>query len=323
MKSKVIVAFATDYKFRYYTGVALHTLIRHASPETQYEILILANSLTSSDGAIFAKLVEDRKNFTLRILEMREKIAELGVEKFYLGNYAIAVYYRLFLHELLPQYDKVLYLDSDILVQADVGELFQTDLGNNALGAIKDRVTNRLTFFAYIRNTLKMRRPGKYFNSGVLLMDLNKLRNSDFSHRVRGEINSGIPFRFPDQDILNRLLCGKVSYLNAAWNHMIQNGKHIEQKKIVHFPALTPWFSVRDPLAAFWWSVAEETFFVQEMKEELSCSPERMKYLEKKEMAYYELLQSTCWHITAGLRLVFDIMKWSKNVFDGIVLKKG
>ena len=63
MRGKAVVAFATDHNFRYYTGVALHTLMEHASPGTQYEILILADSLTPDDCAIFRRLVADRENF--------------------------------------------------------------------------------------------------------------------------------------------------------------------------------------------------------------------------------------------------------------------
>ena len=323
MKPDVVVAFATDHKFRYYTGVALHTLMEHSSPGTRYEILILADSLTSEDRAVFTRLVEGRANISLRILEMREKIAELGAENFYVETYPIAIYYRLFLHELLPEYDRVLYLDSDIVVQADVRELFDTDLGEFMLGAVKDYVTTRLTFFAYIRNTLKVRKPGKYFNSGVLLMDLGKLRNSEFSQRVRDELGSGISFKFPDQDILNRIFGDNICYMNAAWNCIIGSGNTAKHKKIIHFPGIKPWFSMLNPLGASWWAAAEKTFFVREMKEELLASPERVKYLENREISYYELWTSKCWRITAGLRLIFNLMKWSKNIFDGIVLGKG
>lgn len=327
---KIVVAFATDHKYHYYTGVALYSLIRHASPESQYEILILADSLTSSDSAIFAKLVEGRTNFTLRILEMREKIAELGVENFYLGSYSIANYYRLFLHELLPQYDRVLYLDSDILVQSDVRELFHMDIGSYSLGAVKDRTATRFPFsvydlghFMYFKNKLKLEKPHKYFNSGVLLMNLEKLRKSDFSRRVRDEVASGLPFKFVDQDILNRVFNDKIYYFDETWNYMTIPGDHTEKKKIVHISGEHPWLSITKPHYELWWSVAGKTFFAQDLKKDLYASSERIDYLENIEKSYFAVLQSTCWRMTAVFRAVINRVKWSKVLFDGIVLRRG
>lgn len=326
MGLKAVVAFATDHKFHYYTGVALYTLIEHSSPERRYEILILADSLTSADSAIFTRLVEGRPNFSLRIIEMREKIAELGAENFYVGSYAIANYYRLFLHELLPEYDRVLYLDSDIVVQSDVGELFDTDLGNFMLGAVKDRAATlkeQLEQITYIKKTLKIRYPGKYFNSGVLLMDLDKMRNSDFSQRIRSEINSGIAFKFVDQDILNRIFGDKIYYLDATWNHMIQSRKHTKGKKIVHFPGIRPWLSEWNPLAALWWSVAEKTFFVQDLKQAVYVSSGRIEYLETIEKLYYGVLRSTSWRLTGFLRAVSNVarwcVKWGRKLCAGMI----
>ena len=319
MKPDVVAAFATDHKFRYYTGVALHTLAEHASAETRYEILILADSPTPEDKAFFARILAGKANFSLRVLEMREKIAELGEKNFYTGSYSIANYYRLFLHEMLPEYGRVLYLDSDIVVQADVRELFETDLCGFALGAMKDFGPTRLKQYAYIRNTLKLERPGGYFNSGVLLMDLEKLRSSEFSRQVRENISSGLSFKWVDQDVLNRIFDGRIRYLDPAWNYMALPGKHPERKKILHFPGVKPWFSETNPAAAPWWDAAGKTFFVQDMKKEVYASPERIKFLEDRESAYYAVLHSTCWFITAPMRWIIDTVKLSKELLKAVI----
>ena len=69
MNEKVVIAFATDHNFRYYTGVALFSLMEHASSDTQYEILILSESLFPSDSAVFTGLVEGKKNFSLHFVD--------------------------------------------------------------------------------------------------------------------------------------------------------------------------------------------------------------------------------------------------------------
>ena len=205
MTQNVAVAFATDHKYRYFTGVTLFSLIEHSSAETLYDIFILTEELSDSDRSIFYKLIEGRKNFSLHILDIKEKLKELGRENFQLsGAYtSISTYFRLFMHELLVQYDRILYLDSDIIIQADIKDLFYQDLGKFPIGAVKDFAVSRWPFsaikrehFQFAENELKMKNPAGYFNAGVLLMDLDKLRRSDFSKQVGNELRKKKTLKF-------------------------------------------------------------------------------------------------------------------------------
>ena len=81
MEDKVVIAFATDHNFRYYTGIALFSLMEHAAPDTQYEILILSESLSAVDCALFTRLIEVKKNFSLRFVDVSEKIREIDIKK--------------------------------------------------------------------------------------------------------------------------------------------------------------------------------------------------------------------------------------------------
>ena len=329
MDNKVAVAFATDHNFYYYTGVALFTLMEHASEKTQYDIVILSESLPGSDCEIFYRLVEGRENFSLRILDLAETMREINKDKLQLGPYPPSVLYRLFLHEILPEYDKILYLDSDIIVRSDVKELFDTDLEDFAIGAVIDRsatkfplTVTKLKYYLYFRNTLKLKKSSKYFNSGVLLMDLNKLRHSDFSDQWRREINSELTFFMPDQDILNRIFGQKILYLDKTWNFMTKTGDRIDKEKIVHISGIHPWLSIRKPHADLWWHAAEKTFFAEDMKKYLILHPRRIKYLEEMEKSSYEMMESTCWRMTAVVRLVSDTIKWIKILFKEIFREK-
>ena len=141
MNEKAVIAFATDHNFRYYTGVSLFSLMEYASPETQYEILILSESPSESDCTFFTRLIEGKKNFSLRFVDVNHSIKEIDYAKIHSGTYGIAVLYRLFMYELLPEYDRILYLDSDIIVQSDVKELFDADLQGATIGAVRDHST--------------------------------------------------------------------------------------------------------------------------------------------------------------------------------------
>lgn len=77
--------------------------------------------------------------------------------------------YRLLADQIFPQYQKILYLDCDLVVNRDVAELYETDLEGAVAGACLDGLST--PFLSYIENVLKFP-VGKYFNSGVLLIDL-------------------------------------------------------------------------------------------------------------------------------------------------------
>ena len=317
MSNKTVIAFATDHNFRYYTGVSLFSLMEHASPDTQYEILILTESLSPSDSAVFTGLVEGKKNFSLRFVDVSEKIREIDIKKLHSGTYGIAVLYRLFMHELLPEYGRILYLDSDIIVQSDVKELFDSDLKGTAIGAVKDchATESPITawpFQDYFRKKLKLKNPRNYFNSGVLLLDADLLRKSDFSKNLIQQLNCGIQFNFPDQDILNRIFEDKVHYFEEVWNYMLPANCNAERAKIVHYAGIHPWFSDLLPKADLWWETAEKTFFAEDIRKELACSSARIKYLEETEKKYFEICNSTCWRATVFVRFAVNAAKWIK-----------
>ena len=310
MGKKVVIALATDDKYRYYTGVTLYSLLRHASPDTNYEILLLEENLTEEDLGIFTSLLNGKENFTLTVLDMRLKIREIGAGKFHLGTYAIPIFYRLFLPEMLPQYDKVLYLDSDIIVQSDIKNLYSIDIGDFPLAAGLDIGASsiplnlaELNAYWYCRRVLGLRKSNRYFNSGVLIMDLQKMRNSDFPQRVRAEIANSGHFVFPDQDILNRIFEGKVFYLNKNWNYMtLRNGRHLEKYSILHFAGVHPWLSINLPHSGIWWEAAEKSLLAEKIRQENYGTPEQMQYYDEIDKSYRRVIDSPCWRYTAIFR---------------------
>lgn len=317
MNDKVVIAFATDHNFRYYTGVALFSLMEHASPDTRYEILILSVSLSEADSRIFYQLVEGKKNFSLRFVDVSEKIRGIDITKLHSGTYGIAVLYRLFMHELLPEYDRILYLDSDIIVQADVKELFEADLKGAPIGAVKDchATESPITawpFQEYFRKRVNLKNPRNYFNSGVLLLDTDQLRKTDFPQKLCRELNCGIQFSLPDQDILNRIFEDEVCYFDESWNFMIPPDRNASRAKIVHFAGIHPWYSKSLPQADLWWKTAGKTFWAEDMNKELADPAIRIRYLEEIEKRYYEICKSTCWRATAFIRFTVNMVKWIK-----------
>lgn len=127
---------------------------------------------------------------------------------------------RLALPELFPGYDRVLWLDVDTIVRKDIGELFKADLGNCYMMAAEE--------------PMRSKRPFMYFNVGVMLMDLRKLRG-EMMHRLIGRCN-GVPMDFPDQDAVNILCQGYIKPMDPTYNSNVWIVE-VDDPAIQHFAA--------------------------------------------------------------------------------------
>ncbi len=127
------------------------------------------------------------------------------------------VWSRFFLPRLLPGVDRILYLDADTFVVAPLDELWETDLGSCVLGAVANVLEPEM--FGHARELGVD--PHRFLNSGVLLMDLEKLRAEDPVDRLRSFLErTDVNIVWPDQDALNVLYEGRWLPLHARWNAM-------------------------------------------------------------------------------------------------------
>ncbi|MBI2382590.1 MAG: glycosyltransferase family 8 protein [Gammaproteobacteria bacterium] len=135
------------------------------------------------------------------------------------------MWYRIFLPELLPEQSRVLYLDADTLVVDSLLPLWDSDLGDCVIGA----VTNVLEPQHRQRPAqLGLSDSSGYFNSGVLLMNLDLMRKEDSTRQiVEHAARHGHHLLWPDQDALNVVFAGKRHPLHPRWNCM---------NSLFHFP---------------------------------------------------------------------------------------
>ena len=200
--------------------------------------------------------------------------------------YSAAVYlYRTFIPRLFPQYEKAIYIDADTILAGDIGELFDIDLGDKVMAARVDpKVAAVPEFVKYVENALDV--PAKeYVNSGVLLMDLKKLRKLHYITKMTDLMKKyDASLVAPDQDYLNVILKGKVLHLPAVWN--AQFGKEMADKKVklLHFNlGRKPWFHDDVEGGDLFWRAAKGTGFYGDLmrgKENYTLDAE--KHAEEK-----------------------------------------
>lgn len=141
-----------------------------------------------------------------------ERVARLPV----VAEFTVAMWFRILLPELLDA-DRVLYLDVDTLVLDDLGPLWRTDLSGSYVGA----VTNVLMPHHRHRPAQLGLSGDAYFNSGVLLMNLEAMRADECTRAIAEyAATGGRALEWPDQDALNVVLGGRRTPLHPRWNAM-------------------------------------------------------------------------------------------------------
>jgi lipopolysaccharide biosynthesis glycosyltransferase len=185
----------------------------------------------------------------------------------------------------MHNFEKLIYLDSDIIVQTDIAGLFNTDLSEFTIGAVRDFAISKIEkddelftvfkgLYSYLKNTLKIERIDRYFNSGVLVMDVKKLLEKNYFEKFigTGKINNKL---FHDQNIFNCVLAGDVKLLDPHWNLQLNNrGTYVleiadyNNAKILHFcSAPKPWAKNNGKILQdiYWWEIAKESPFFDEI----------------------------------------------------------
>lgn len=227
------ICFASNDIYCEHLATAIYSLICNANMFRCYDILIVNKDISIENKNKILNLIHNYKNFSIRFINVSnyEKFVSYNIGAYY----SIETNYRLFLlSELFNNYDKIIYLDSDIVVTGDISKLFDISVNGYLVGAIKDssikyyEISKRAIYFEnnYIYNIntyrtkfLNLKFPNDYFNAGVLLINLKECRKTITFHDVMNTLHSK-NFIYNDQDVLNILFNGKVKFLDVIWNYM-------------------------------------------------------------------------------------------------------
>jgi lipopolysaccharide biosynthesis glycosyltransferase len=211
----VVVCSATD-GFVPGLAVMVRSLIDNLREDRQLNLFILDGGIRSAHKQ---KVVDSWALDRVQIEWIRPPTSRLKRLVIF-EHFGIVVYFRILIPDLLPtSVRRALYIDCDTLVLDDVGRLWESSLAGHCLGAVQDLYLPRLAQGLPNHRRLGLSGRTKYFNSGVLLMDLDRWRRAGISEKVLDYIERhGEDIRYPDQDGLNAVLAGKWAELDVRWN---------------------------------------------------------------------------------------------------------
>ena len=265
--NEIPVFFAVDNGYIPFLGVALKSLIDNTSKKNKYAIKILYTSVTEENKARIKKY--EKENISIEFVDLNKQLEEIK-EKLYTRNYfSNTTYYRLFIPELYPEYDKAVYIDSDTICLADIADLYNVDMEDNLIAAVPDGVVQTIDPFKdYVERVVGVADYNKYFNAGVIVMNLKELRKYKFEEKfiyMLGKIRFEVA---QDQDYLNRLCKGRVKMIDYSWNRMPIMGKRDGDINLIHYNlGAKPWYFDDVLYQEYFWKYAEKTEFYNEIKE--------------------------------------------------------
>ena len=275
----VPVFCSTDDNFAPYCGVMLQSIIEHASPAWNYDLIVLQCGLSDENHHRLSSLADGADNITIRLYDVSEFI--LGKSFRHNDIYSLAIYYRLFAPSIFAEYDKIIYLDVDVVALSDIAELYSENIGENWLGGCSDLGIDgdaiQKSTIPYYINTIGVADISQYVNSGVLIMNTGQMRKYGVEQAC---IKAAITHGFYDQDALNHVCRGHIHYLDLEWNTFPARGfenylepakyKLWDEKKkhprIIHYVGEKPWANPFSDMAVHWWQAAARTPYYDELQ---------------------------------------------------------
>ena len=261
------IFFAIDDGYMPFLAVALESLIENSSKKYYYSIKVLYTNISEENKKKINKY--KRENVNIEFVDLNYYIEKVKDKLYTRDYYTNTTYFRLFIANLYPQYNKAIYLDSDILVLGDIAELYNQDMGDNLIAAAPDDVIQTTKVFQeYAEKVVGVADYRNYFNAGILLMNLDEFRKFDFQNKFLYLLET-IKFTVAqDQDYLNRLCKGKVKIIDKAWDTMPIGNETLEEKdlKIIHYNlADKPWHYDNIKYKEYFWKYAKKTEYYNEI----------------------------------------------------------
>ena len=318
------IVLAADDKYVPMLGVTVQSIITNASLEDEYHIYIFYTEMNKMHRQRLRFM--ERNNIQIFFVDLTEKM--FGIRREHSNHLSIETVYRLFIPEILQKYDKVLYLDCDLVVNSNIVELYKTDIVDYVLGAAHDAYSK--VAIEHIEKVLKISYESA-FNAGVLLINTKKfleervkekcfaLLNEDWDREKRQYI-------YMDQDVLNIICNGEVRFFSMDWDFqwgcmkfcrpepvgIFADEYRQAQKnyKIIHFSGgEKPWEYPELCGAQVYWQYARQSFFYEELLRRISPWEAYKKNLFKRVSFPFQIVKAKSSIVLYGAGYVGQILK--------------
>ena len=279
----VVIASSSSKEYAPYLAVFLESIKDHMSNEKKYDFIIFESSWSDYLRDKFKKLYSSA-NFSIRFINPEPYLGgrNLNISD---SRFRRECYYRLWAPIILRNYKKILFTDIDLLAQGDISLLLENDfLSDMTIAACIDSSFEKayqrgmsagnINIREYVDSVLKIK-PDKYYNTGVLLIDVEKYIKADVLSKILDLISNNF-FLYQEQCALNSFFAEKIATLPPEWNCQINNGtifdkelnetylNKIKTPKLYHYLGENKvWYLPERELSDIWWQYARRTPFYE------------------------------------------------------------
>ena len=247
------IAFAFDNNLVFPACVCLSSLLMHAKADTFYDIFILH----SEEKALRTENLDKLPSFYSNCRITYRTVDGTFDQAFEIRGITTAAYYRLLIPELIPEYDKIIYSDVDVIFRDDLSEIYQTDIEDYYIAgvdSIAHLIPDLKNYYEQVRHCDSK---GQIY-SGNLIINSKKILKDNIIALFKEHI--GEKYKFQDMDILNIVCKGKIKYLPPSFclttyindfavnniEALNENWAEVEvryalEKGIVHYNGQKPW----------------------------------------------------------------------------------
>ena len=281
MNRKIVpIFYACDDVFVKYTVVSLSSIIKNASKDYDYKVYVLYTSIGQEmKDALLALSCE---NFEITFTDVSDYLKSISKDLPVRHYYSKTTYYRFFISEMFKEYDKAIYIDSDTIVQGDISKLYETDIGDEYLGACHEQAMMQVDDYGkYCEQVVGVSRHN-FFNAGIMLINTEMFRERKvlnlFLHYL-GEYDFVVT---QDEDYLNLICKDHVHWLDQKWNTELTDGLEYDydyrDAYILHYIMVNkPWHYHECRGADIFWEYASKTSVYGLLKAELDAYTDEQK----------------------------------------------
>ena len=257
MKTPIVFIFNDGYAFP--ASICIYSLLVNAKEDTFYDvyILYLKGRLSQENIDIIEKMREIFSNVDFHFIPVENKFQSFRVVRYI----TIDAYVKFLIPELLKDLDKVIYVDVDIIFNSDISKLAILNF-SESIAAVKIPIGNISKKYLKSINI----NPENYFNSGVIVMNLSKIRQQDIVNKKIIPL-IGAKFDHVDQDIFNIAFQKDTYFLSSIYNYSADRifndvETHLPTDKIAiyHYTGQKPWREIV-PFGDIWWGYYKESIY--------------------------------------------------------------
>jgi len=284
------IVLASDENYIPYMSAAMQSAMENANEEQKYIFFILHKSLSVETMEKLKQQIAAYPCFAIEFINVLKEFEKYLINTGNSGSWTVETYFRLITPWILKEFDKIIYMDCDIICNSDISYIYNIDIGDNLIAGVRDipqiSILNNRKYKGEFKSSVieKMSKPENYINAGFIVMNIKEFRNK-FTSDYLLNLAQNEDYKLVDQDLLNFIAKDSIfifsqefNFLNTNWdiscapkNLIDEYNKAKENPKIIHYTTTKPWkIELNPPFFHLFWKYSTRTPFIDSIIKDMT-----------------------------------------------------